>query len=74
MADKNHIDPERYLIDPERGIHRSSFPDPDGEQTVIATAKLECSEAEWDLIREALQMVCAQRSIQFGEWPARRVN
>jgi hypothetical protein len=45
-----------------------SFPDPDGEQTVIATITPECSEAEWDLIWEASQAVCTRRSIKFSEW------
>jgi hypothetical protein len=74
MAQQNYIDPEGYWTDPDRGIHRASFPDPDGEQTLIATATPQCSDAEWHLIREALKMVCAQCSIKFDEWPARGVN
>lgn len=27
MAQQNYIDPEGYWIDPDRGIHRASFPD-----------------------------------------------
>ena len=61
-------------LDRERGIHRANFPDPDGEQSVIATVAPEPSDAEWDLIREALQMVCAQRSIKFEDWRTPRVN
>jgi hypothetical protein len=68
MANMDYIDPEGYWIDPDRNIHHTSIPDPDGEQTIIATVTPECSEAEWSLICEALQMICAQRSIKFSEW------
>lgn len=73
--DKNYIDPEGYWIDPDRGIHRTSFTDPDGEQTVIASGTPECSEEEWNLIREALRMACEKRSIDFVDWYGRsRIN
>jgi hypothetical protein len=68
MANMDYIDPEGYWIDPDRNIHRMSIPDPDGEQSIIATVTPECSEAEWDLLRETLQIVCARRSIKFSEW------
>jgi hypothetical protein len=68
MADRDHIDPEGYWIDPDRNIHRKSLPDPDGEQTTIASVTPECSEAEFNLIREAFQLICAKRSILYDEW------
>jgi hypothetical protein len=53
----DYVDPQGYWLDPDRNIHRMSIPDPDGEQTIIATITPECSQAEWDLLREALQIV-----------------
>jgi hypothetical protein len=64
----DYVDPQGYWLDPDRNIHRMSIPDPDGEQTIIATITPECSQAEWDLLREALRIVCARRSIKFEEW------
>ena len=74
MAEKNYLDTVGYWLDPDRGIHREGFPDPDGEQTVILEATPFCTDAEWELFREALMEVCARRSINFSEWPLRRVN
>jgi hypothetical protein len=68
MANMDYIDPEGYWIDPDPNIHRMSLPDPDREQTIIATITPECSEAEFNLIREALKMICAQRFLLYDEW------
>ena len=72
MAPKDYIDPEGYWIDPDRGIHRMSIPDPDGEQSIIAKVAPEASEAEWNMIRDSLMMYCVMRSIPFGDWSNRR--
>ena len=45
-----------------------SLPDPYGEQSIIASVMPECSDAEWDLLREALQIVSARRSIEYSDW------
>jgi hypothetical protein len=71
MANMDYIDPEGYWLDPDRNIHRMNLPDPDGEQTIIASIAPECSEAEWDLLRGALQIVCARRSIEYNNLSAR---
>jgi len=38
-----------------------------GEQEVILQATHVCSDTEWEMIREALPRVCAERSIKFEE-------
>jgi hypothetical protein len=50
------IDPQGYGIDLERCVRRMGYKN--GEQTVILQATPDCSDAEWQRLREAI-VACA---------------
>ena len=55
MAVRNYIDPRGYWASPEGGIRRMG--DEDGAQRQIVTRMPECSDAEWELLIEAMKVV-----------------